>query len=228
MNGDPSISLSDHSVAILYQGDGAGGNVELLPVHNGANVYIRCSQFPCLLPTFTHATACNQWGFQERIIYLDRHNPRCTAPGAMQRWKAVSAPYDANDCPSASKDQPGTRGKIEYTCTTPETQGATSEHDTGCQPRGFEWLQWLDRHNVECGEGKVLTQWGVRLDSCAWDEMTIKYTCMETPITSTSGARLARPLDPLAPHVRARVLGPSLCGPTVPARRANDGLQRNG
>ena len=159
------------------------------------------------LATTTSYTGCNAWN-AKMIYYLDRHNPQCTYPAAMQKWYGAGHGCSSND------------GEIQYVCTTPYYYGSESTHSTGCNMQQSENgdLRYLDRYDIDCGTGKVLTRWhfGAPLqaqnktpapppappvrDVCACAERAaancggsfrMDYTCMEASIVSTSGAPFA-------------------------------------
>ena len=96
------------------------------------------------LATTTSYTGCNDWNGQQ-IRYLDRHNPQCTYPAAMQKWYGARHGCGGNG------------GEIQYVCTTPVYYGSESTHSTGCNENGY--LRYLDRQDFDCGTDKVLMRW---------------------------------------------------------------------
>ena len=99
---------------------------------------------PPPLATTTSYTGCNDWNGQQ-IRYLDRHNPQCTYPAAMQKWYGARHGCGGNG------------GEIQYVCTTPVYYGSESTHSTGCNENGY--LRYLDRQDFDCGTDKVLMRW---------------------------------------------------------------------
>ena len=111
------------------------------------------------------------------LNYLDRHNADCGANDVMQRWYGAYHGCTTNN------------GKIQYTCTTPPVVWGPTQHDTGNQLHDNSGINYLDRYNLDCGAGKVMSQWD--MDSASSTESKIKYTCVETYIVSTNNQETA-------------------------------------
>ena len=68
-----------------------------------------------------------------------------------------------------------------------------ADHYTGCNKVVNAGLEYLDRHNIDCGSGRALQKWHLGGYGCSGSDMQIYYRCAEL------GHIAAADLAPVAP-----------------------------
>jgi hypothetical protein len=119
-------------------------------------------------------TGC-QDAAEGNIWYLDRHKIKCKENSAIAKFK-LTRPSETQ------KDSI----KYDYTCIySPEDiSNDCSNHET---PRNDVWsnerdsIMWLDRHNLNCENGKVMNSFEVARDA---NKIFFKYTCCKANVQS--------------------------------------------
>ena len=113
----------------------------------------------------------------EGIATLDRHTISCDSNQALTSY--------------VLNGQCGSGKQYEYVCES-ATLSSTVSKTTNCEPKGNGKINNLDRHNVACDSGQVMTSFKVA--SCGGDNLKYEYTCGVTTL-SGSKATLTTPCD---------------------------------
>lgn len=125
--------------------------------------YVASPPPPAAPPAMSdHTTGCNEASGKENM-YLDRHVVQCPVGSALSDFK-----FTNHGC-SADQDW-----HYMYQCMMLEVT-STSEHETSCNEGNAGKLEYLDRHNVACPAGNVLTAF--RYTVCGGGKFQYKYTC---------------------------------------------------
>jgi len=120
-------------------------------------------------PDQRKSTACNDNGQNE---FLDRHSPDCGASKGMSQWKGTN-------CDG--------KFKIDYTCKDLPPNTSIVSRSTSCTQAYHENLEYLDRQDMACGDGEVLTQWHfVACNNDVHRGMRFDYKCAQVSVTASS------------------------------------------
>jgi hypothetical protein len=97
------------------------------------------------------------------VIYLDRHDVNCGTGAAISKVRLQ------REWPS------GKKYRYDYTCSKVAGLGACVNHSTNGNEDGGGNMVYLDRHDVKCKPGEVLTRFKVNRPT----DKTIRYdyTC---------------------------------------------------
>ena len=113
----------------------------------------------------TKDTGNNDMSGATTVVYLDRHAVGCADGKALKSWTVLSGGNG--------------NGRVSYKCC--DIPGYNSndctQSATGCTDNGK--LQYLDRHNVDCGDNKVITNWHIQ--SCSGGQVKMTYRCCPVP-----------------------------------------------
>merc|ERR1719181_1745338 len=122
-----------------------------------------------------HYTSCNAMD-GKKLQYLDRQHVKCENGDAIATFKVTRHGCSGNDM------------RYKYTCAKAQL-GDLSTEQTFCNKMDSKKLQYLDRQDVKCGDGKLLAGFKVVRSGCSGKDMRYEFQC-GTP------ARLLEPQPP--------------------------------
>ena len=97
-------------------------------------------------------------------LYLDRHDIKCNANGALSRLHLQTAPHLANTL------------RYDYTCMSSGSLGNTLSKTTPFNDDGGGNAVYLDRHDVDCGNNAVITDLKLQRNSSG-NQYQYQYKC---------------------------------------------------
>jgi hypothetical protein len=107
------------------------------------------------------STPMNDYGGGQ-VIFLDRHNIQCDPGQALTEMKLV-------------RNADGRQYQYQYQCSPIPNLSTCVEKETPANELGNNTSIYLDRHNVKCGEGEVLS--GLRFVRPTPGTIQYKYRC---------------------------------------------------
>jgi len=160
-----------------------------------------CRTFAGSGETTLRETGCQNG--EENIEFLDRFDIACDTG-------EVLTGFALTGCGS---------GEVKYVYTCAATDGMEQVDtllDTGCND-GFDLgINYLDRHNVECPAGQVLTNFRFYDNNCPGSDKMYNYNCATT--VSPALPPFLPPTTPPSPPTSAPAEPPFLPPPSAPPR----------
>merc|ERR1719502_1618834 len=109
------------------------------------------------------------------LQYLDRQNVACGTGEAMTSFVVTREGCGGNDM------------RYKYECaslvgmTSAFALATSSNEQTGCNTMDSEKLQYLDRQNLQCPDGKLMTSFRVVRTGCGGQDMRYAFSCAAVP-----------------------------------------------
>jgi hypothetical protein len=123
----------------------------------------------------TKKTSCNLLR-GKKIQYLDRQNLKCGTGKAMASFKVISSGCSGNDM------------RYQYDCMEADygEDTTTFSKSTSCELGHNKKEHYLDRQNVDCGSGNLISNFDV--SSCTGDNEKYSLKCIkpESPLTDVT------------------------------------------
>jgi hypothetical protein len=132
-----------------------------------------CAEVP-LQPSREEMSGCTDME-GKNLEYLDRQNVMCPPGEAMTSFTVTREGCGEGDM----------RYKLECAPLVGSTfafHAATASNElTGCARMDGQKLEYLDRQNLQCPDGKVLNSFRVVRDGCGGEDMRYSFVCIAVP-----------------------------------------------